>query len=54
MSSDPYSSSFVLGTGQGIKSDGFSEKLQRAFDPAPSFSENNVANCLGKRLKEPI
>ena len=34
-----------FGTGQATKTDEFSEKFQRAFDP-PSFSENHVADFL--------
>ena len=38
---DPYTS---LGTGDGTKTDEFSEKFQTAFDPQPpSFSENHIA-----------
>ena len=32
-----------LGKGHDTKSDEFSEKFQTAFDPLPSFLENNIA-----------
>ena len=31
------------GTGHATKSDEFLEKFQTAFDPIPSFLENNIA-----------
>ena len=37
-----------LGTGDGAKTDEFSEKFQTAFDPPPSFSENHIAVFFGK------
>ena len=32
-----------LGTDGATESDEFSEKIQTAFDPSPSFSENQIA-----------